>query len=470
MPGNSKPYEQMTIAEILQAASVEKDPGAIAYWDKIMQAQIGQFQSFEQTHDMSLYTRITRPFLNELAEAYRQFKQPAESALESIASLLPSFDILREISASMDEYLKSHAEAIEAITKKDDSAFSSFCASLTVGDFKQGLRMSLTAEQRSEFEADKKGFFLSLPMADCIALYEYKNNITVRVKTRQPRTFITPVDKVSNKAFVGAFDDQVALPVAVERRGSKKKIDTIVSINFEELDEKGVQISNARSLTAYDREVHDAILTLYVDGENSYVTGAMIYQAMVGNPKATLNPKQAEAISNSVTKLMYTRLTIDATQEAQAYGFEKFKYSGYLLPAERVTAAINGNITECLHLFRSPPLYDYAGRKKQVGRVDIKLLNSPLNKNDETISLQGYLRRRILAMKNNPKLSPSIVYETVYEALKISAPTDGALRKKKLDVRKKIKTILDYWKDESFILGYVENTRKTESYSVTIRL
>ena len=103
-----------------------------------------------------------------------------------------------------------------------------------------------------------------------------------------------------------------------------------------------------------------------------------------------------------------------------------------------------------------------------IGRVDMKLLDSPINKNEETIILQGYLYRRILAMQHGQ--NKSIVYDTVYKQLSIDAPSAAALRKKKADVRSKIKTLLDYWKKEKFIAGYVENKRGQEMYSVTIRL
>lgn len=293
---------------------------------------------------------------------------------------------------------------------------------------------------------------------------------TVNIKTRRPEKFLTPVDKVSNNAFGGkpVFYSPKLVSVALERKGSKKQIDTMVSINFDEMKAQGVEIYGSKELTTFDREVHDAITTLAVEGENEFITLQMIFRTM--NPRAKLTPKQAEAISHSITKMMYSRLVIDASKEATAYGFESFKYNGYLIPAEKVTASLNGNIVECIHLFRVPPLYDYADRKNQVGRVDIKLLDSPdISKTEETIILQGYLLRRILTMKNpGNKQSNNIVYDTIYKQLEIDAPSDGALRKKKADVRKKVKTLLDYWKKEKFIKGYTENKKGQEMYSVTI--
>ena len=293
---------------------------------------------------------------------------------------------------------------------------------------------------------------------------------TVNIKTRRPEKFLTPVDKVSNNAFGGkpVFYSPKLVSVALERKGSKKQIDTMVSINFDEMKAQGVEIYGSKELTTFDREVHDAITTLAVEGENEFITLQMIFRTM--NPRAKLTTKQAENISHSVTKMMYSRLVIDASKEAAAYGFESFKYNGYLIPAEKVTASLNGNIVECIHLFRVPPLYDYADRKNQVGRVDIKLLDSPdISKTEETIILQGYLLRRILTMKNpGNKQSNNIVYDTIYKQLSIDAPSDGALRKKKADVRKKVKQLLDYWKKEKFIKGYTENKKGQEMYSVTI--
>lgn len=288
------------------------------------------------------------------------------------------------------------------------------------------------------------------------------------VNTIYPVNFLAPTDKVSNLAFSNELTGSHIQQLAMERRGSKKQITTLASIDFDSLN-GSVQIKGRKELTAYDREVHDAIITLYVEGGNEYITPQMIYQVMTGNPNAYLEKKQAEAISDSITKCMYSRLIIDASEEAKAYGFDSFKYDGSLISGERVTASLNGTVVECLRILRPPVLYEYANKKNQIGRFNIKLLNTPINKTEEIITLQGYLYRRILSMKNNSNLSKTIVYDTVYNQLDIKAASDGALRKKKAKVRSQVKKILDYWKQEQFIAGYVENKRGQVIYSVTIR-
>lgn len=307
-------------------------------------------------------------------------------------------------------------------------------------------------------------------MYESVAKQHAAENPTLAVRTVTPKEHLTTTDKVTGTAFDIENDllyTKKLIAVGVERRGSKKEINTLLSISFDEIEKHGVQIDN-KKLTPFDREVHDAITTLFVEGGNDVMSVEMIYRTMIGKPKARVMPKQAEAISQSIAKMMRTLITIDASQEAAAYGFDSFKYRGNLLYAEMAIASINNNVIDALHVIKEPALYTYANKTNKIGRVEMKLLDTPLNKNEETIVLQGYLYRRILAIKHGQ--NKSIVYDTVYKQLDIQAPSDGALRKKKADVRKKVKQLLDYWKKEKFIAGYVENTRGQEMYSVTIRL
>lgn len=288
------------------------------------------------------------------------------------------------------------------------------------------------------------------------------------ILTKAPKKWITPIDKVSSKAFdgKGTLYDKDLIGVNVGGRKSKKEILSWVSLDF---SDKAIQISGKKELTPYDREVHDALVTLYVDGGNEYITPQMIYRTMTGNQETKLTPKQQEAISNSLNKLMYSKLVIKASDaECKAYGFDKWTYESTVIQGEKSTARMNGEVIEAYHLLREPALYTYASLKNQISRLDIKLLNSPVNKNEENITLQSYLLRRIDAIKKSKKLPPKISYNTIYEQLDIQASSDGALRKKKLKVRNTVKKILDYLKAQNFIKNYTENIHGQEATSITI--
>ena len=297
----------------------------------------------------------------------------------------------------------------------------------------------------------------------------------ISVKTTRPEEMIAVTAKVAQETFLGDLLPGTGKRVNVQKKAQAKKnpVYTLVSISLDDLKGQGVEIKGRRELTPFDQEIHDAFVSHALSG-NEYITDSMIFDTISGKEGATLNPKQQEAISNSITKLMYSHVKIDASEEAKKFGLEKFVYDGSVLPGERLTVSLNGTVTECVHIFRTPPIYDYANRLSQVGRMDVKLLNSPVNKNEETITLQGYLYRRILSMKGSSKLSPTILYETVYKQIDLSnIKSDSALRNKKQKIRETTKKILSFWKKEGFIKGHTENVSKGDKgriVSVTIRL
>ena len=294
-----------------------------------------------------------------------------------------------------------------------------------------------------------------------------QNRLLEIPRTCYPKQYIIPKDKVSNMLFSGKLSQDLSpLKLRMERLGSKKELTAIVSINFEDLE--GVEIN--KEITPNDWHVHNSIVSLYIDGGNEYITPLMIYRTMTGNPNAELTPNRKESILESVARCSGIKIRIDSTEEAKAWGMDRLIYEGNLLYIEKVIGEYNGRVDEWFHIIRRPILYDYANAKNQVARMDIKLLNTPINKNDETLTLQGYLQNRILSMKG-PNVSRNIKYETIYKKLNINAATPGALRKKQTKIRDATKTILEFWKENDFIKDFKENTGpKNSKVSITIIL
>lgn len=251
------------------------------------------------------------------------------------------------------------------------------------------------------------------------------------------------------------FSSSQGKRVNVQKKKSSKKnpVNSLMTINYDDLPNS---IRLNKELNGYDREIHDYVVSRYLEG-NEYISDSMIYDVASGRKGATLHPKQKEAISKSMTKMMYSQLWIDASDEAKKWGVDEFTYDGAVIPAERVTISMNGERTECYHIFRTPPLYEYANRLDQVARKDVKLLQSPVNKNEDTIILQGYLYRRILAMQGNKTLTRRILYDSVYEKIDFSSVLrEDNQRKKKKTIRDSAKKILEYWKEQGFIKNYFE--------------
>lgn len=290
--------------------------------------------------------------------------------------------------------------------------------------------------------------------------------MTELVKTSYPQDYVMPLDKISLRVFENAFSPGASFELDMTGR-RKKDVGVIVGINFDSLGEN-VKIS--RELTEYDRNVHNAILSLFLAG-NADISTKMVYQAMTGNPNAQTPPNEQSLINDAITRCMYTRVYIDCTQEAEREKRNKGQtvYDSALLPAQRMTKTLNGNQASVIHIDRAPPLYIYANSKNQISRTDIKLLNTPGSNTEDYINTRGYLLERIAHMKN-PNMSKTIVYNSLYERIKLTAENPGSLRNKKAKIRKSVKEMLDYWKSENHIKAYRETKKGKEIYSVEITL
>ena len=285
----------------------------------------------------------------------------------------------------------------------------------------------------------------------------------ISFNTTKPKELMTLTSKVASELFAGDFTPGTGKRINVQRKELQKKtpVYDVVTVGLEDLKNYGVEIKGRRELTQYDWEIHDAIMTLFKAG-NEFITSSMIFDLISGKDGATLNPKQQEHITNSITKLMYTVVKIDASEEAKKFnkGVSEFVYDGNLVPAERVTVTLNGTTTETIHPFRTPPLGDYSERLSQIARIDVKYLNTPVNKNEKTIVLQGFLFRRISAIKRNPHFSRVITYESIYDVVDLSdIKSRASLNNKKNDIRNTTKKILDFWVETGFIVSYTENLK-----------
>ena len=304
--------------------------------------------------------------------------------------------------------------------------------------------------------------------------------VIINIKTARPEKFVMDITKPGKLAFDQKqnqiFYDKDNVNIALEKKGSKKEINTLLSIKFdiEEFEKKGGPVYITKNLSSFDRIVYDAITTLFVEGQNSFFTTQMVFHVMTGDYSKGLSPTFAEEIEKSITKMAFTSFILNASQEGEIYkGLSNFVYSSYLLPIESVTATLNGTKVTCFHLLKTLPLYDYASRKNQIARVDINLLSLPFKTSTEdkkresktSMMIAYYLMRRIIAMKS---ISNAIVYNTVYEFIGMS----DASRVKKFRIRENIKKILESWKETTWgdikILGFDEKNKRGKPYEIVI--
>ena len=154
---------------------------------------------------------------------------------------------------------------------------------------------------------------------------------------------------------------------------------------------------------------------------------------------------QIDRINESVTKMSGARIHVDNQAEADAYNYKAFPYDGSLLPMERRSAIVNGQIVDAaIHLFREPPLMSFAKERGQVTAFKASLLQSPISKTEANLKLEDYLIERISRSKGTCK----ILLATLYEKAGITT------KKQKQRGPEKIEKYLQTYMKEGTITGY----------------
>lgn len=252
-----------------------------------------------------------------------------------------------------------------------------------------------------------------------------------------------PLDKVNSQIWNLLEEDTSGqLTLKAEKFGSDKPLNIYYAIDFDALEG---DITISRRLTAYDKRAYIAVSALYNAG-SSVITMTQIYYAMgyTGKPGS----KDLERINGAVTKMMGARIYVNNEQEASSYKYLRFVYDGSLLPAERATAVVNGKFTDAvIHVFREPPVITFAKQRKQITTIDVKLLQSPMNKTDQNLLLDDYLIERIARAKNRCKRQ-KILFRTLYE--RVGAST----AKQKQRIPEKVEKYLEHYKQCGMIMGY----------------
>lgn len=305
------------------------------------------------------------------------------------------------------------------------------------------------------------------------------NKTTENIYSQVPKEYIRPISKTMQKLFSGEIGSNTP-PLKLEPHGSRYKIS--VAANIWPTDEHGEIITKSEilnaieGLTAYDKEVYNAIGTLY-DSHSATVTPQMIFRAMTGDEKSYLPPKspQYEQIISSAAK-MFQRLLVLDTAEKDRNGNARYcdliprRYVGPLLAGEFIEfgrTKINGYEVEgYFNIFRRPLLCEYSADIKQITKVPHTLFALPeKNHTRDAIIIKGTLFDRLRTMQNakknknsRRKVSNRLLLETFYKLLEIPEGSTPALRKRRAYVRGIIKNGLDNWVKNKEIKAYNEIT------------
>lgn len=250
----------------------------------------------------------------------------------------------------------------------------------------------------------------------------------------------------------------------------------LYSIDFDALS-NDAQIS--KRLEPFDKRVYIAVSALYNANKNrqgiAIINLTQIYYAMgyTGKP----GDADREKINNSLTKMTGARIYIDNADESKLLkGYPHFKYDASLLPMERGTMVINGQLTEAaVKLRQEPPMISFAKDRRQVTTIPVTLLQSPNSKTNANLQIEDYLLERISRAKNaakkaaakNKKQEPAeqkekILLQTLYDRAEITTA------KQIQRAPAKIKKYLDYYRKQGYITRYAFEPNSQKPKSLTI--
>lgn len=396
----------------------------------------------------------------------------AQYALKGIAEFINSdtYNTIKGSIAAISAFVAQHSAEIEALADaaqeiqdlapflemeleetRKDPAFSEYTLDdlLEQGFDADGNPIDSPFRQIIERAKQRQAEFTAAE--DTIATVEQAAEELPRIIANSTDLLQYPLDKPNSKIWAllqsATPDGQLNLDIVTSKKGSKQDAIVYYSISFDEL-ETGVKIT--KQLTPFDKRVYIAAAALF-NGGNSTMSTTQIYKMMGnrGQPKTG----DVQKINDSLAKMGAARVYLDNTQEVQVNKkYKHFKYDASLLPFERISAYINGQLVEsAIHLFREPPLISFARERGQITGLTRQLLESPISKTDANLQLEDYLLERIGHMKSPKSRTPrKMLYSTIYDRCGITT------KKQKQRAPEKIRRYLEHYKQCGWIKGYTE--------------
>lgn len=332
------------------------------------------------------------------------------------------------------------------------------------------------------------GFIVAENPPDAQEIIKQFNNSHLARNLVIPNIKLAGVITNNDVMDIGKFVTNVA------KENAKKRID-VTCILTDESD--SVKLTGRQRFTEYDRNVYNAVSSLYVYGDESHImTPAMIYRMMTGMTDAeNLSNDQIKSVTGSLDKMRFIRARIDCTAELQARGItlnsqqiNNGEIDTYLLTAEAVNVRAGGQIVKAYQIIKVPVLYEYASAVGQVLTVpttvlDIKIISKGeittrrLPNTESRILIRGYLIRRIEGMKGKNNLTSRCIALYDYEkkgethhGLYSIAGNPNPRRTEAKRIRDDAEKMLDYWKASCYIHDYKALTtgNKITSYEIIL--
>lgn len=299
-----------------------------------------------------------------------------------------------------------------------------------------------------------------------------------RLTSIVPQKRVSPMNKLANS--LRELIDVGERDLTVIDEGKPTEVNTRCIVSYEG---DNVTLSGRQTFTEYDRNVADAVTSLYLYGDSSHVvTPASVYRAMVhATESETPSPQQIGAVTKSLDKLRFVRVRVNLVDEFTRRNISlngeqivDGEIDTYLLALTKLKVSTGGKAITAYKIMSTPILYEYAHLVGQVSTVPAKLLDirdetgAKVTNTEQRIEIKSYLLRRIERMKGKTgkKQSRHITYADLYKNLEEEAPS----RKKQQQIREYVAKCLDSWTRDGYIKGYTDLAEGRSKRGVEIQI
>lgn len=255
--------------------------------------------------------------------------------------------------------------------------------------------------------------------------------------------------------------------IDVSGKNEGRKVYTSIRLDY---DDSSVSLS--KPMDAFDREVQDAIASLYAAG-NLVITPPQVYRAMTGAPNSRRpSNRMLEEIEASMDKQRRIMAVIDYSEELRGRlldgeSITKTKLEHWMIDASKVTVVTaKGTKSVGYQIHAAPILYEHDKRTRQITSYPMELLEATASVASNTrrnTLIRAYLIKRIQQMKNH-----SCPKQIKYETIMANIGEAGAGREAKKAVMEATRSYLDAFRKEGFIKAWKEYRAAREKAGRTI--
>ena len=286
--------------------------------------------------------------------------------------------------------------------------------------------------------------------------------------------FVYPKDFQQNltKASKRIFDSSIALSELKQReiditpnnKGGLTSFSVYVDMTAPELN-------GTENVTEYDKSVHNMAVSIGRVNKHGFFTARELATALIhgDNPNNNrVSAQQIGAVTKSIEKQRHIDITIDWTEHIKLNtgntpkDASNFKVKDYMLPVREYTATIGGKTLhgyQFIDPVKLSPLYQYATSVGQIGQHPVKMLNVPINLDQQKLVIRDFLLEEIAHIKKRESWNKTISVDKLLEVAGENIQTINRIKKKRL--LDAVEEMLNYWKREAYIKGYTKNRANT---------